>query len=486
MAAFSLAELGQAAFPGDDFVFDSAEQVAAALAGIVVATPIAVLLWRRQARRRQEFPRSGGWTVYLALMEAIFLTSLVVATVSVLDWLLSNGDSPTWTDVLVFGGIVVFHEWASGQTPPRSEAAELPRIVGSAIGLITTAIGAAGVLFWIFEQAYSTMAATVAGSELGLWLAIFVVGVPVWWYRWLRPWDGEPETPRNAWMAIATIGGLSTAIGAGVFTIAQTLVFLFTETGRAGVHFDFLPASLSIGLIAILVWFHHVRKLGAERTDRRRAYEYAMAAIGLGGAVSSATSLSVAAFSSSRLVTQGAELAILSLAILVASLLLWGYFWSRAIKAPRLAEVAAGPRRVYLVGLGVIMGLTAAGSLIATLVVLFQELLGSASGDSVVLQASLVVLAGAAIWHLLRTNAHDRELIAAEAVVTPFTVTVIGSDVGPLAGVLPKEADLRLIPRGDGVGVIDETMAAEIAEAIGQKDSIVWVDADGYRVAPAG
>lgn len=486
VAAFSLAELGQAAFPGGRGVVGSTGQVAAALAGIVVATPIAVLLWRRQARRREEFPKSGGWTSYLAVMEAIFLGALVVAAVSILNWLLGDGDTPTWTDVLVFGGVVVFHEWASKGTPPRSEAADLPRVVGSAIGLITIAIGAAGVLFWIFEKAYSTMAATVAGSELGLWVSILVVGVPVWWYRWLRTWDDDLGTPRKAWTAIATIGGLTGAIGAGVFTITQTLVYLFTDAGPAGSHFDFLPAALAVGFVTALIWLHHARKLGEGRTDRRRAYEYAMAALGLGGAVGGATSLSVAAFSSERLVTTGAELVIVALSLLVAALLLWWYFWSRATKAPRLAEVAAGPRHVYLLGLGVVMGLTAAGALIATLVVLFQELLGAASGSSIALQASLFVFAGAATWHLLRTNAQDRELIAEEVTVAPFDVTVIGSDLGPLGEHLPEEAHLRLITRGDGIGVVDEPMAAEIAEAVGQSDSLVWVDSEGYRVAPAG
>ena len=44
VAVFALAALGRAAFPGDSFVSDTSQQLATSLAGLLVATPIAVFL----------------------------------------------------------------------------------------------------------------------------------------------------------------------------------------------------------------------------------------------------------------------------------------------------------------------------------------------------------------------------------------------------------------------------------------------------------
>jgi hypothetical protein len=48
----------------------------------------------------------------------------------------------------------------------------------------------------------------------------------------------------------------------------------------------------------------------------------------------------------------------------------------------------------------------------------------------------------------------------------------------------PEQARLRVIYRDDDSGVIDDEMAARIVEEVGTRSSIVWVDADGARVAP--
>jgi hypothetical protein len=135
--------------------------------------------------------------------------------------------------------------------------------------------------------------------------------------------------------------------------------------------------------------------------------------------------------------------------------------------------------------MAIVTGLTAAGALIGTLVVLFQRLLGSSSGDTLVVQGSLFVYAGLATWHLLRTNAADKELIVSEEVITPFAVTVICSHPGMLAARFPKEAKLRVVYRGDDVGVISDEMADEIVATVGHTSSIVWVDDGGFRIAPA-
>ncbi len=485
VAAFALAELGRAAFPGDSFVSDTSQRVATSLAGLVVATPIAVFLWRREAKQRLDHPRSAGWTVYLSLIEAVFMTALVIAGYSILNWLLSDGRQPDWTDVLVFGGVVAFHEIAIRRTPPQSDGSDLPRIVGSAIGLITTAIGLGGILYWLLQTLYSTLAATAGGPEIGTWLAIFLVGAPVWFFRWWQPWPDEAGAPRNTWTFLVAVAGLSTAIGALAGIVLRTLDYLLADASPAGDHFEFLPAALSIGIVGGLAWAHHRQHLGPSRTDSVRAYEYSMSAIGLGSAVGGATALMAMAFGPSDLVQPDADVVITVSTILVFALGVWLWFWSKASKAPRETEAGTTPRRFYLVGFAVVTGLVSAGALIGTLVVLFQRLLGSGGDDTLAIQASLFIFAGLATWHLLRVNAQDRDLIASDEVVTPFNVTIVCSHPGLIATSFPKEAKLAVMYRDDDAGVIDELMASEIVEEVGHASSLVWVDEDGFRVAPS-
>ena len=451
----------------------------------VVATPIAVVLWRRQVARRARQLGSAGWTVYLALMEAVFLIAFVVAAFQLLNWLISDGSGPRWTDVVVYGGIVLFHEVAARRTPTTSDSAELPRVVGSAIGFVATAIAVGGILYWALDELYGTLVPTVGGAELGPWLALVLVGAPIWYMRWWRPWPDEPGAPRLAWMFLVSVAGLATAVAAAAFSMSQTLTYLFGSTQSAGQHFDFLPGVLSVGAVAILAWAHHRQRLGPERTTPVQAYEYAMAALGVLGSVGGATWLTSLAFGTSDLVSEGIGSVVGGVTTLLVSGYVWLLFWSKKSKPPREIEVGSVPRRFYLIGLGVVMGLTSAGALISTLVVLFQMAFDSAPADNIAIQASLFVYSGLATWHLLRENARDRELIVSEEVVTPFSVTVVCAHPGMVSTMFPKEATVRVMHRGDDIGMIDDELAVEIVEAVGHRSSYVWVDGDGFRIAPA-
>lgn len=485
-AGFALARLGRAAFPGDRFVFDTRQQVATALATLVVAVPIAMYLWRRQASRRAARPASPGWTLYLTLITAGFLFAFVIAAFQTLEWLLGAGSAPTWTDVIVFGGVIVLHELAMRRTPPMSDAADLPRVVGAAAGLVPTVIGLGGLLFWVLDRLYSTLAPAAGGLSAATSLALLLVGAPVWAYYWLRPWRAEPGVPRRAWTFLVAVAGLSSALGSLVAVVVSVLVFTFSASEPAGAHFDAMPAEITIIVIGLLVWWHHRGRLGKGRTDQRRSYEYAMAAIGLVGAVGFATALASSALAPDLLVGTSADDVIALAVALVASLTVWWWFWSKPIREPREVEAISGPRKAYLLGLGTVMGLVAAGALIATLFVLFRRLLEvSAGDDSLAVQASLFVFAGVAAWHLLQTYFYDRSLIEADEVLTPYEVTLICSQPGMIATMFPPQARLKVVYRDDDLASLDPETAEAIVAAVGHRSSLVWVDEDGFRVAPA-
>ena len=50
---------------------------------------------------------------------------------------------------------------------------------------------------------------------------------------------------------------------------------------------------------------------------------------------------------------------------------------------------------------------------------------------------------------------------------------------------MPREARVRIIYRDDDIAVIDDDMASAIVSAVDGRSSFVWVDQDGFRVAPA-
>jgi hypothetical protein len=47
-----------------------------------------------------------------------------------------------------------------------------------------------------------------------------------------------------------------------------------------------------------------------------------------------------------------------------------------------------------------------------------------------------------------------------------------------------EHARLKVIHRGDDLGIINAEMADQIVSAVANRPSLVWVDEDGFRVAP--
>ena len=502
ITVFALAQLGRAAFPGANIITDQGQRVASALAGLVVGAPFAFILWRRQTERRKTSPDNAGWPMYLAAAEAVLTTSLVVVLVQLLDWLLLDGTRSSWTDVIVLGAAFGFHEWAAREDPPGSDIAGLPRVIGSAIGLITAAIGVGGLLWGLLEYLYGTLFATAGRFDVGESLLLLIVGLPLWIHRWHRSWPGEPEMPRKTWLVITSVGGLSTAIGAVVAMVIGVVIFVMGDPGPAGEHFEFLPGAISITAVALAIWAHHRGRLGPQwgirvgnadmhtvglRDNTVRSYEYIMTALGLSFGVGSLTALSAVAFGPGDMVGEDRSAVITSLAIMaLAATAVWFWFWPKCQSADRATESVAQPRRVYLLGMAVIAGLVAVQALIATLVVVFQIVLGiDHSQLTLATEGPLAVFATLATLHLVQVNKADRALHAKAEVVTPFQVTVICSHPGQLAVLLPKEATVRVLYRQDEVGMVTDEMADAIVEAVANRDSLVWVTDGDFEVAPA-
>ena len=166
-AGFSLAALARASLTPDRLIGRPTGELAGALAGLVVAAPIAYFLGRRQARRRKAFPETPGWPVYLAIIELVFLTAFLAALAQVAGFLSGDGDRADWTDLVIYGGIVVLHWWAERRERPMGDIGDLPRLVGSGVALVALTIGLIGTLEWLFSVAYDSSIGTGRRSGPG-------------------------------------------------------------------------------------------------------------------------------------------------------------------------------------------------------------------------------------------------------------------------------------------------------------------------------
>jgi hypothetical protein len=437
VAGFALAELADTAFPGDRFVFDPTEGLATSLSALVVSVPFLIYFWRRQAQRRVIYPNAAGWAIYLALMELVFTTAFIVTAVLFVNGLLTDETASAWTGAVVFGGIVAFHELAARRTPPRSDAGELRRVIGSALGLIAATIGVTGTVAALIDLGLDV-------SDIGFhpWLAMAIVGSPIWAYRWLKQWENEAGVPRLTWTIIVSIGSLAMATGAATAIAIQSLQYLFDDTSPARQHFDALPVELSLLMAAVPIWVVHRRGLGHEQDNPLRVYEYGMSAIGLVGSVAAAVALTLVALDRSQIVGGGIGDVITFASVLVVSLVLWRFFSRRHLKGEPEFESTAWPRRIYNLGLGVIFGLVAASSLITTLFILLRRILQSDESGSLLEPITLFVYSGLATWYLLAAYAHDRTALEAEDVIAPFDVTIVCSHPGRLAAILSRLAQV--------------------------------------------
>jgi len=485
VAGFALAELVATAFPGDSLVFDPAANLATSLSALVVSGPFAFYFWRRQSARRASYPASPGWTLYLAIIEAVFVVALVVVAVQLVDDLFNeNGGTTSWTRFVVYAAVVVFHELAARATPPTSDASDLPRVIGSGIGLVTLTVGLVGLLGeGLFVEVYGAIESSADSPGYSPWLAMTIVGAPIWWFRWLRPWASERGIPYWTYTVVVSVIALSMAVG-GAAAIGVTIVqALFGDVSSS--HFDVVPLEAAFSIVGWAGWLLHRRRLGQERTNQLRAYEYLMAAIGLGVSVTWAVVLTMLAFGRSLIVGANAEDVLTAGTVLVVALAVWLVFTSRSRRGAPEEEATSWPRRFYHLGLGVIMALIAAGGLITTLYILLNRALGGENTDSVLQPSVTFIYTGLAAWYLLIVYLGERKTMESDEVVTPFEVTIISSHPGIIATKFPKQARVRVLHRGDGAGAIDDEMADEIVAAVDNKPSLVWVDDDGFRVAPA-
>ncbi len=448
---------------------------------VVVGLPLCVLVALRVRRSLLTEPAeraSLGWTGYVTAVSA---TSLVVAMVAAHDslvWALGVGpqDPRAVGRVLVWSLVWLVH-WRLDRALTPTMRAEPHLLLGSAIGLATTAVGVVGVVGNTLDLAFGLQRETFVDPQDQLRRAVstLVVGGCVWALYWWRHASTASRGP--LWHGYAllagTVAGTVTAVVGAAWTLSSVLVWFLgdPESTTAATHFRSTPHVLAVAGVGTFLWWYHTGLLGhpgrsaqSGRTEVHRVRDYGSAAVGIlacavGGALLVVALVDAVTRSVAVAGTAPVNLALTAVAIVAPGLPLWWLAWrsaQRSCLADPGSERASVSRRIYLVSLTGVGVLVAVGSLVGTVYLLFEDLfagamtLGTLRSMRFVLGV-LVASAGVAGAHaaLFRTERALYPHVARR----PRFVILVGSADQALARQVAQATAARVLswPRTDGV-----------------------------------
>jgi hypothetical protein len=492
----SISSLLEIVMPGDGVLIAGADDLALSLSTLIVAGVVAVALWIAMERTTTDLARPAR-ELYLAVVNAVSMTVLAVGTIRVLMWAVGvTGFEPSaLADIAAFGGAWFLHE--RFRRPPE-ELDELRQVAGALLGLALASAGSFGILFASFDAVVSS-GQVIAGDDsfseiLRASLVLLVVGVPFFWWFWLRGLADRPGSWRNGYALLVSIAAWFSAFTALAVLLNRILQWMLDLSGDG---YSSTSASAAIAIVAGLIYWHHRPVLGRERNQSIRIVEYVLSAIGLiagsGAVVTLASILGDNLFGGGSIIDDDTRLALSALVVLILSALTVWRYWMKALQlAGDPVEMISAPRRATILILRVGYFLVGAGSLIVVLYILLRAALdgdGSELGEGLTVAVPLVVVSGLMVWHLAELRAKPAPGAAApiEPVAGPRklgTITLVATDPGPLPMMIHG---MRFLKRGDGIGVVDQSRADEIVSALASvatSAAMVTVDADGFTIVP--
>lgn len=419
--------LGEPTFGGD-------LRLARNLSFVVVGVPLLAALtwwsWRQLAADPVE-RTSVALAVTVVLAGTTSLAVVMVAAHAVVDDLLLGRDVGHGSvgNLVAWGPVLVAAWWAHAVAAPR--ARRLYHVVGSLLGLATTAVGTGTVLGRLGTRALFGPDPDVYAADWRSGLATLVVGLPVWVLFWWRhAARAERDTPWLVYVVLVGVGGgFVAALVSLVVAVATSAIWLVGRPGIdvADLYFHDAPSQVAGLLVGLAVWWYHRGVLGqagtSARTPVQRVYEYLMAGIAL---VAAACGLMVLVAAGIEAVTTPepdagdavANTLVVAATVLVVSLPVWGAFWRRvqaARRADPVGECRSTVRRTYL---ALLVGVAAVAAVIAAITGayrLFEDAVTATVGSSTLhgmrYPIGIVLAAGAvAIGNAVQLR-HDRALL---------------------------------------------------------------------------
>ena len=163
---------------------------------------------------------------------------------------------------------------ASQEADRQAAVRRLYSNLASLVSLAVWAVGAAGLLWNLFEQIEAPIIGVSAGDwrdPVSLWATLLVVGAAVWLAHWRQsPWAADRQSlSRKLYVWAALLGSILAVLGGGVGMINALLQQLFSShpTAQAASNLDF-GHYLAVIVVAAGVGFYHWRVLRADAASR--------------------------------------------------------------------------------------------------------------------------------------------------------------------------------------------------------------------------
>jgi hypothetical protein len=493
------------------------ELLATALAFVIVGVPVYLLLLRGTRRKIDSDPAeraSLGWAVYVNVVLIGSLLVMIGSGAATLLWLFGVDEYGAYrVAFLIVAAVVWFAHWrfARPELPASRNQAQL--LVGSAAGLVTSAVAGAAALGIalgaLYDEAFSTVLISDWWRGLRSALAFLVVGIVTWLWYWLRHYEHAERTPlwHGYVLLLSVLGGLITAVSALGTVLFSVLVWFFgsPEPGSAAAHFEVLPvavAALSVG--AVMWWYHRSVLRSAPSTGRQevdRLYQYLLSGLGLVTAAIGIMLLITAFFQalgSSPIAETGSSEVDTLLGAITALVIggpIWWSTWSsiqRHSAADPETELASPTRRIYLFLLFGVGALISIGALITVIATIFEDIFAgefgmetiSDSGVAVSLLITVGVIAGYH-WSVYRK---DREALPEAEPEGPVRDVVVLAPNGLDAAAIAEATGthVRIVQRLDEVPVDFDAVITAITATEGERVIVVTTDSGEVLAIPVG
>jgi hypothetical protein len=515
LATVGLVELARALSNNTRSNSDLAQALALAIVGVPAFMGF-LFLSDRKLKQSSDERDAASWTVYLNLA---LLVTLIAATVQLHTFadraLGQDAGSERFDTAALMAGLVWSAAWAFhwfGLRRRHGILGDFHLAIGTITGLITLAVGLAGVMYVGAYELYTSItddpSISRGGPRIGSWAATALVGGGIWTWYWVANFRAAERT--ETWhITVVPIGSLAGFVAAVAMTATQlrtVAVWYFgdpIETAAAR-HFNLLPATSAVLAIGLGSWLYHRAELvrGANsppgthsRNNPQRLYEYLLAGAALvvlviGIVLVLASVLAIGA-------TDRTNPAITGIVMVVVGTVTWAWHWvaiRRAVVVDRPTEIGSPIRKVYLFAL---FGSAAVATLVSFIAILtnsLEDVLNSNLSLSTLHDnrySLAVILAVAEVaWFHFRLYQTER----GEDQHNAATATVVRSDIRHHLVLVTSEpldalelgtmlnADVELWHRDAASARLDiESLRREIAQE-SSPDLLVVVGSSGFDV----
>ena len=505
-----LAEL----IPGEELLRRGTDRNARSLAFLVIGAPVlyGLVRWVRTGLEEEDERRSLAWALYVGTAALTGLITGAVGLYQVGESLLgiSDFDSASLARFVVWGAVW----WVHFRIVSRHHHAgwlRLHLVGGSFLGLLTIAIAAGGLitaaLTSLFDRMVGTTTISSGGGDLVAQASIaLAIGVAIWAQYWLITYNRLNRD--GLWHGYALLAGVLSGL---VTLLVGTIMLLFFvldwffggSAGSAADHFQNTLGTLATIAVGFGIWAYHRAVLRAgepsARSETERVYEYLVAAVGLLAAAGGVTTILVAlieALLPNFLSNSSSDEALLAaVAILVVSVPVWWRTWTNTqqLRATNPSQELTSPsRRIYILALFGLGGVTALIALLTLAVTMLEDLFngdfGARTVYSIRVSLALVVTVGAvAAYHWAVRKEDQVDTPAEEAVEHEVRMVVLVSATGrEVADEVTTQTGVRVRvwdrPDTESTASVESVVAAIAAGT--HPRLLLIADDDGLRALP--